>query len=255
MTAIESILAEAQSLRVPARAQRASPRALPESLRDAQRAMEERALGHPFLEHCARGSVGMAQLRRFLVQHGKYAAYFTRFLCAVISQLPESDQVRRLAGNLAEELGFGETRGVPHAQIYDEMLRGFGIALDAEPVYAETRHLIDTMFMLCRQPGGVAGLGALCLGAEALVPAVYARIVQGFRRHGVPPERLEFFYIHISCDDDHAATMVEILDGYCAGSPLHKLSAITAGDIAVGARMRLFDALLESRSDAEERRA
>ena len=97
--------------------------------------------------------------------------------------------------------------------------------------------------MLCRQSGGTAGLGAMCLGAEALVPPVYSRIIEGFRRRGVDRRRLEFFAIHVECDDDHAATMYEILVRQTEKSPSCKITALNAGDIALGARLRFFDAL------------
>jgi pyrroloquinoline-quinone synthase len=100
------------------------------------------------------------------------------------------------------------------------------------------------MFMLCRQPRGVAGLGAMCLGAEALVPAVYARIVDGFRHRGVDSQRLEFFLLHIECDDDHAATMQEILARKAATLPSDGVTAINSGEIAVLARLRFFDAIM-----------
>ena len=48
------------------------------------------------------------------------------------------------------------------------------------------------MYMLCRQTDPANGLGALCLGAEAIVPVFYADIVEGFVQAGVPRERLGF---------------------------------------------------------------
>jgi pyrroloquinoline quinone (PQQ) biosynthesis protein C len=206
-----------------------------------------RVLSHPFLTACADGTITLELLRAFLVQHGKYARYFTRYLCALISQLEEADDVLRLAENLTEELGFGADAAMrtPHARIYADMLRGFDIDQGAYPTNPETQNLIDTMFMLCRQPRGTAGLGAMCLGAEGLVPPLYARLIEGFRHCGVEPSRLEFFSIHIDCDDDHAATMYEILARQTEASPSSGITALNAGDIAVNARLRFFDALMK----------
>jgi pyrroloquinoline quinone (PQQ) biosynthesis protein C len=202
-----------------------------------------RLLRHPFLVRCGNASVTMAELRRFLVQQGKYSNYFTRYLCALISQLDEGDDVLRLARNLAEELGYGADGQTPHSRIYADMLERFGLRLDRQPTYPETQNLIDTMFMLCRQPGGLAGLGALCLGGEAIVPAMYARIIEGFRGLGVEPEALEFFRIHVDCDDDHAETMYEIITRRTSSSTSSRVTALHAGEIALNARLRFFDAL------------
>lgn len=218
-----------------------------EVLQSASAQLTDRILRHSFLVRCANGTVTPDELRNFLVQHGKYSRYFTRYLCALISQLDEGDDVLRLAENLAEELGYGTDAGIrtPHWRLYANMLEDFGIDLSAQPVYPETQNLIDTMFMLCRQPRGTAGLGALCLGAEGLVPAVYTRIIEGFRHHGVEARRLKFFAIHVECDDDHAATMYDILARQTEESPSCKITAFNSGDIAVGARLSFFDALMK----------
>jgi pyrroloquinoline quinone (PQQ) biosynthesis protein C len=215
-------------------------------LQAASAQLTDRALRHPFLVGCANGTVSFDELRAFLVQHAKYARYFTRCLCALISQLDESDDVLRLADNLIEELGGGANgeAGAPHARIYADMLKDFGIDLAAHPTNPETQNLIDTMFMLCRQPHGTAGLGAMCLGAEGLVPAMYGRIIEGFRQRGTDLRRLEFFAMHIECDADHAATMYEILTRQAEQSLACKITALNAGDIAVNARLRFFDALM-----------
>jgi pyrroloquinoline-quinone synthase len=227
--------------------QRSPSSAVLSELQTASTQLIGRVLRHPFLAGCADGSVTLDQLRSFLVQHGKYSRYFTRYLCALISQLDEGDDVLRLAENLTEELGCGadgEMR-TPHSRIYADMLKDFDIDPDAHSVNPETQNLIDTMFMLCRQPLGTAGLGAMCLGAEGLVPPVYARIIEGFRHRDVDPRRLEFFAIHIECDDDHAATMYEILERQTKKSPSCRITALNAGDIAVNARLRFFDALMK----------
>jgi pyrroloquinoline-quinone synthase len=226
--------------------ERRSPQsALFTELQTASAELTDRVLRHPFLAGCADGTVTLPQLRAFLVQHGKYARYFTRYLCALISQLDEGDDVLRLAENLTEELGCGADAEMrtPHSRIYADMLKDFDIDLDSHPVHPETQNLIDTMFMLCRQPRGTAGLGAMCLGAEGLVPAVYSRIIEGFQHRDVDPRRLEFFAIHIECDDDHAATMYEVLARQTETSPSCRITALNAGDIAVNARLRFFDAL------------
>jgi pyrroloquinoline quinone (PQQ) biosynthesis protein C len=144
-----------------------------------------RLLQHPFLVRCGEGRATMDELRSYLVQQGKYSRYFTRYLCALMSCLEDSWDVLHLADNLAGELGLGEGDEIPHSRLYAQMLAHFGIDLDEHTVHPETQNLIDTMFMLCRQPGGISGLGALCLGAEAIVPVIYARVIDGFRGCGV----------------------------------------------------------------------
>src|ERR1700693_4427197 len=223
---------------------RSPPPSLLAELQAAGAELTDRVLRHPFLAGCADGTVTLDALRSFLVQQGKYSKYFTRYLCALISQLDEGEDVIRLAENLTEELGWGADAAmrIPHSRIYADMLKDFGIDMGAQPVNPETQNLIDTMFMLCLQPRGTAGLGAMCLGAEALVRAMAARIAQGVRRRGIDLRRLEFFTIHMECDDDHAATMYEILARQTEKSPSCRITALNAGEIAVSARLRFFNA-------------
>jgi hypothetical protein len=160
-----------------------------------------------------------------------------------MSCLEDGGDVLHLAENLAEELGIGKGDEAPHSRLYAQMLANFGIDLDEHAAHPETQNLIDTMFMLCRQPGGISGLGALCLGAEAIVPATYARIIDGFRGCGVAVDQLGFFTIHIDCDDGHADTMFEIMARNTANSMAKQISAIQAGEIAINARLRVFDTI------------
>jgi pyrroloquinoline-quinone synthase len=216
---------------------------VPPLFRQAADEFTGRLLRHPFLVRCSEGRATMDELRSYLVQQGKYSRYFTRYLCALMSYLEDGGDVLHLAENLAEELGFGEDDDIPHTRLYTQMLASFGIDLDKQPIHPETQNLIDTMFMLCRQPGGISGLGALCLGAEAIVPPVYACIIDGFRGCGVDIGKLAFFTIHVDCDDGHADTMFELMARSTANSIARRISAIQAGEIAINARLRVFDTI------------
>ncbi|MFN7204375.1 MAG: iron-containing redox enzyme family protein [Burkholderiales bacterium] len=145
----------------------------PPALKEIANDFANRLLAHPFLVSCSNGTITRKELDNLLIQQGKYSQYFTRYLCALISQLEENTDVLRLAENLSEELGYGDDSRIPHSRIYAEMVRDLGLNGAEEPILPETQVLIDSMFMLCRQPGGVAGLAALCLGAEAVVPSLY----------------------------------------------------------------------------------
>lgn len=209
--------------------------------------LKARILSHPFLARCDKGQVTFDELRNFLVQHGEYSSYFTRYLCAVISQLDDGEDATRLAENLAEELGYGLDNRVPHSRIYARTLEEFGLESRSNPIHPETQFLIDTMFSLCRQSGGIAGLGALYLGAESIVPEMYTCIMKGFRAHAVPRSALKFFTIHVSCDDEHAQTMRAIIERMVADARAGEMAlmrrVLSAGETAICARLRFFDGL------------
>lgn len=195
---------------------------------------------HPFVRRCASGEASLAALTMFLGQHGKYGACFTRYLCALISNLYDGDDVQRLASNLAEELGMAGGHVEPHSRIYARMLSDFGIDLKHTPTLPGTQALIDTMFDYCRRRNPAYGLAALCLGAESIVPALYRDLMQGFTACGIAPERLEFFRIHIECDDGHSEIMRDILARMLEQDPRQRDFVHEASTRLIRARLNFF---------------
>lgn len=195
---------------------------------------------HPFVRRCASGKATLPALKTFLAQQGKYGSYFTRYLCALISNLDDAGDVLRLAQNLAEELGFGGDRQEPHSLMYGRMLSEFGIDLKKSPTLPGTQGLIDTMFNYCRRSNPAYGLAALCLGAEAIVPDLYRDLMHGFTARGVPPERVEFFRIHIECDDGHGEIMRDILVRILEQDPKHSHAVFEASTRLIQARLSFF---------------
>lgn len=196
---------------------------------------------HSFLRRCRTGRVTRPELMGLLVQQGLYSSYFTRYLCGMMSNLPKNSDVLALAENLFEELGLdGDQHSTPHYIIYRNMLESFSLTLDNAVPSAETSHLINTMLAYCRHPDPAYGLGALCLGAEALVPSVYSDIIQGFNACGIGGPRIEFFRIHVECDDGHAETIRDIMIDLAEARPAAMQSMIDAGTALVDARMGFF---------------
>lgn len=170
-----------------------------------------RVRAHPFLERCRNGTITLNELKEFLVQQGLYSAYFTRYLCALMSNLPSSDAVLKLAENLFEELGLDGGDSTPHHIIYRSMLERFGLSIKGVEPTPSTKKLIETMLHHCKNPNPSYGLGAICLGAEALVPSLYADIITGFTSCGIAAKDIDFFRVHVECDDGHAETLRDMM--------------------------------------------
>ncbi len=202
-----------------------------------------RVRDHGFLQRCRAGEVTLEELKLFLVQQGIYSSYFTRYLCALMGNLPNNDQVLKLAENLCEELGLTPDSETPHSTLYRDMLKTFDLTLDGARPLVGTRRLIDTMFDHCRHANSARGLGALCLGAEALVPAVYADVILAFEACGVPARTLEFFRIHVECDDGHAETLRDIMVELASRDADNLPFMLGAGNALVDARMDFFSSI------------
>jgi pyrroloquinoline-quinone synthase len=206
----------------------------------AQREFRAAVQQHPFLVRCRDGSVKMAQLQAYLVQQGLYSRSFTRYLCAMMASLPDDAHVLALSENLFDELGFGDSGDTPHSVLYRNMLADFGLDAPVQPLPA-TERLIATMFEHCRDPNPARGLGALCLGAEALVPAMYADLLAGFASHGIEPARTRFFSLHVACDDGHTDTMRQLIAALVQADPGQADVVVGAGSALLRARLAFFD--------------
>lgn len=203
----------------------------------------QQVFDHPFLVQCRAASMPIDRLKNFLVQQGKYSRYFTRYICQLMSHLEGDEDILAVFENLFEELGFGEVTEPTHSAIYREMLCSFDLNLEVHATLPSTQHLIDTMMNFCKQPNGIYGLSALCLGAEAIVPHLYSDIVTGFSGQGVAAERLRFFTLHIECDDGHADTLLAILSRLVMEKPTRFEIVRHAAVMMIKARLEFLDKL------------
>jgi pyrroloquinoline quinone (PQQ) biosynthesis protein C len=195
-----------------------------------------------FLTKCRSGKISRDELHLFVKQQQLYSRHFTRYLSALLSNVEDDRDRLELTRNLFEEMGLGEAAGIPHSVLYQNMLANLGITPDETPLPA-TQQLIDTMFQCCRFPNYMVGLGALCLGAEAIVPYIYSIIVDGFLFIGESLENLEFFMLHIQCDDEHSETMLEIIAKELARNPNTKIDLYYGADKLIQARVDFFNGL------------
>jgi pyrroloquinoline-quinone synthase len=197
----------------------------------------------PFLFRCRVGEITRRELRQFTVQQFFYAQHFTRYLCALLSNMTNEADRLELMENLIEEIGFRPSGNRPHYQVYRQMMLQMGIDPACEVANAATRHLIDSMLECCRNPDAMVGLGALCLGAEAIVPHLYSQIVRGFLSQKEPEDNLAFWRLHIEGDDAHALTMLKIIKREVEAHPLKRRRLMEAARGTIEARRTFFAAL------------
>jgi pyrroloquinoline-quinone synthase len=225
-----------------------------EMLAASKQQLIERIHQHPFLHRCRERDVSLDELKIFLVQQGLYSSYFTRYLCAMMANLPKNEYVLRVASNLCEELGLTDDSVTPHSVMYKNMLDHFGVTREGAQPLPGTQRLIDTMFDHCRAPKPARGLGALCLGAEMLVPTLYGSIIKGFQGCGVPDSAIEFFRLHVECDDGHADIMWDIMMEIAERDPDQAVLMANAGEALVDARLAFFTSIETSFKEAGQGR-
>jgi pyrroloquinoline quinone (PQQ) biosynthesis protein C len=199
----------------------------------------------------AQGAFSRDDLRYIFSQYHLYTSSFTRLIAAVMVNC-ESDLFRaRLSENLWEE-GGGCDPERRHAQLFRNFLhRSLGIDDVAGIAYEPfTRRFVRDYLDQSLRYEPMAGAAFLAVGTEGIVPRVYEIMRSGLRQAGIPDNELEFFDIHIACDDAHAVTLEHMMISYadrpgwfeaCAGALQRAL------DLRTEFFDRMFDALTAAR--------
>ncbi|MBA3538156.1 MAG: iron-containing redox enzyme family protein [Deltaproteobacteria bacterium] len=184
--------------------------------------VELRALrdNHPLwsnrlFQACESGSLDRSDLRYIFSQYQLYSRSFTRFISAVMANC-DSDLFRaRLSENLWEE-GGGCAPERRHAELFRRFLRD---ALDVPApedteFEAYTQLFVREYLTFCLASEPLAGSAFLSLGTEGIVPRMYEIFMRGLGHAGLRGDELEFFKIHVECDDDHALTLEQMMLSY-----------------------------------------
>jgi len=183
------------------------------ALRDLQRT-------HPFwncplLAGFAQGAFSREDLRYVFSQYHLYSSSFTRFIAAVMATCEDDGFRAALSANLWEE-GGGREPSRRHAQIFRNFLQhSLGVEDIARIEYAPfTRQFVNEYLEQSMHLPPMAAAAFLAVGTEGIVPRMYEIMRTGLRRAGIPDAELEFFAIHIACDDDHALTLEQLMLSY-----------------------------------------
>jgi mannose-6-phosphate isomerase-like protein (cupin superfamily)/pyrroloquinoline quinone (PQQ) biosynthesis protein C len=204
----------------PHRVEYISPRTIEQELAKLRALQADHALWQsPLLAAFAQGVLARDDLRYVFSQYHLYSKNFTRFVAAVMANC-DSDLFRaQLSENLWAE-GGGCEPARRHAQIYRDFLkRSLGVE-DADRIdYAPyTRHFVREYLVQCLRSEPMVGTAFLSLGTEGIVARLYQVMLTGLRKAGIPDDELEFFHLHIACDDEHAVTLERMMAAY-AGEP------------------------------------
>lgn len=192
------------------------------------------------------GTLDRSDLKYIFSQYQLYSRSFTRYISAVMANC-ESDYFRAaLSQNLWEE-GGGCAPDKRHAELFRRFLRD---ALDVPaPEDTEfevfTQHFSREYLTYCLANDPIAGSAFLSLGTESIVPRMYTIFMTGLRAAGLRTDQLEFFQLHVECDDDHAETLEQMMISYAA-EPRWFDTCRRALQRALDLRLEFFDRLADA---------
>ncbi|MCK5941249.1 MAG: iron-containing redox enzyme family protein [Planctomycetes bacterium] len=195
-----------------------------------QESLAHPAVRHPFLTRFASGTFAdpANALRTYAVEYSGYAAWFPRYLKAVISRLESPAHRELLAHNLEEEQGHlgaddceelrkagidpATVQGVPHPALFRRFCDSLGIEPRelAQPCPA-ARRWRERFESFLRRATPAQAVGALGLGTEHIVRPVYEQLIKGILGMGtLRRDEFVFFELHCLVDDQHQQDLLEI---------------------------------------------
>jgi len=179
---------------------------------------------NPLLLACREGRLTVGDFRFLFGQYYAYSRSFTRYLAALMVNCEDDLGRARLIENLWDESG-GTVPERRHSNIFRNFLI-HGLQLQPEYLRFEvpTLRFVDNYLDCSGSRDFTFATAFLALGTEGIVSRLYKDFLTGLRAAGVQEEHLEFFHIHIGCDDDHAQTLVEMLRS-CAHLPHYAQSS------------------------------
>jgi len=161
---------------------------------------------------CKRGELSHDDFRALFGQYTHYSNNFTRYLAGVLLSCEDDLMRAKLSENLWEE-GGGSNLEERHAELFRRFLiETIGISNPrAVPVEDFTDVFVHRYLRGASHPDHTYGCAFLALGTEGIVARMYRILVDGMLKIGIPEEELGFFNLHIMCDDEHAATLLEMM--------------------------------------------
>ncbi len=205
---------------------------------------------HPFWTNrlfgaCKAGHLTLDDYRFIFSQYYLYSRNFTRYLAALMANCDNDFFRARLSENMWEE-GGGTAPENRHSEMFRSFLRD-GLAVDIEQIdYCDfTHHFMYSYLDYCRRATSAAASAFFSLGTEGIVARTYEIFVAGLKQAGIDESNLKFFHLHMDCDDEHAATLEEMMLSYSEEAHWFE-TCRRAMDYALDLRKRFFDNLYEA---------
>jgi len=205
---------------------------------------------HPFWTNrlfvaCKAGHLTLEDYRFIFSQYYLYSKNFTRYLAAIMANCDNDYFRARLSENMWEE-GGGAAPENRHSEMFRSFLRdGLSVDIDKIDYHDFTSHFMYSYLDYCRRSTSAAASAFFSLGTEGIVARTYEIFVAGLKQAGIDESNLNFFHLHMQCDDEHAATLEEMMLSYSEESHWFETCRL-AMDHALNLRKRFFDNLFEA---------
>ncbi len=201
---------------------------------------------HPFSEAWAKGELSRAQLGLWATQHFYYIDTVPQQFSHIFCRLPDVDARMHLLENL-----LGEENCEHPERRHPELLVKFAKACGVDPddlhngdqkgmVLPSTRAMRAWIWELTNVRELAETCAGIMVALEGQLPTLYPPYVKAMEKMGFSRDELDFFWVHIEGDEEHAGTGLELAHRY-ATTPELQAKAIQAVRSSAEMRWQLLD--------------
>lgn len=190
-------------------------------------ALNHRAVRHPYLKmikSCNSGDHRQV-LKIFAEIYYGYSSHFPKYLTGVISKLDDPRHREILIDNLTEERGHYEPaeylklkeagikrewiEGISHPQLFMNFAKALSVNL-GQQTWIEVECWREQFYSLIAHGTPEEAIGAIGLGTEFIVKAVYQNFIPILKLSDLSPQDYVFFPLHTEVDDHHQESLMLI---------------------------------------------
>lgn len=164
-----------------------------------------------FLINILNGRFGISDYRLIFSQYQFYNKRFLQLLSILMSKCRDSNQIKLILQNVYEELGEGDD-DQNHATIYKNFLTEALSIGDLEKITEidASNKFVDDYMNLCIRSSVGECASILAFATEGIVSRMYKIFKTGLMKAGLDETDLDFFTLHIECDDGHAEDLEKV---------------------------------------------
>jgi pyrroloquinoline quinone (PQQ) biosynthesis protein C len=170
-------------------------------------------LNLPVLKAINSGVLNREHLLKFGLEYSSYCEAFPRMLALAASNIPDDETRMNLVENLWEEHGSGNINH-SHRSLFKLFLCSLGWKSEdiPMPLLPSTIAFVEGALNYCRNANFLASMSFLGPGAEMFTHRQYEQILHGLGQNtSIDREGLEFWRVHIGCDDEHYLEMANAI--------------------------------------------
>lgn len=185
---------------------------------------------HPFSASWADGALNRQQLGCWAVQHYYYISAIPQQFAALYARMPDPAGRALLMENLVGE-EMPETPEKSHPNLLLKFAEACGLSrqavIDAEAngeVLGATRAMRAWIWELATIRPVHESCAGIMVALEGQLPTLYPGYITAMKRMGFSDDDLEFFYVHVENDVEHARVGLQLCNQFAETEAMQKMA-------------------------------